>query len=85
MRAVGQPKVKFGIEALAGHRVISRAARVIDCQDDFGHRRAGHGFHHLGARADDAFALRLHAHHESGDILEINQRHCCCRCAFSTK
>ena len=40
-RGPGEGEVR--IEALAGHRVVTRAARVIQGQDDFGHSGAGHG------------------------------------------
>ena len=70
----GPREGKVRIETLPGHRIIARAARVIERQDDFRHGCACHGFHHLRARANNAFALGLHSHHEPGDILKVQQR-----------
>src|SRR5580698_7015536 len=66
---------KSGIESLARHGVVSGATRMIERKYNFRNRSAGHGLYHLSAGADDPFALRLHSHHEAGDVLKIDQRH----------
>ena len=68
-------KCEVRIEALAGHGVIAGAARVIEREHDLRNSGACHGLHHFGARANDSSALSLRPHHESGDILKIDQRH----------
>src|SRR5229473_606368 len=70
----GPTEREVGIEALAGHSVVAGAAGVIDGEDDLGDGGGGHGLDHLGAGADDAFALDFDAHHETGDVLEVDQR-----------
>jgi len=61
MRAVGHPNVKFRVEALAGHRVVSRATRVIERQHDLRNSGARHGLHHFGAGANDSSAFSFRA------------------------
>ena len=72
---MGHAKVKMRIETLAGHRVIPGAARMIQGKDDFRNRGAGHGFDHLRAGANNAFAFGFDTHHESGNVLKIQERH----------
>ena len=74
MRAVGQLNVKFGSKPWPGHGVIAGAAGVVEREHDLGHGGARHGLHHLGAGADDAFALGLRPDHEARNILQVDQR-----------
>src|SRR5205085_9685951 len=43
-------------------------------QDDLRHRGRGHRFNEARARANDATVLRLRADHETGDILNEDER-----------
>ncbi len=63
------------IESLARHRVISSAAGVIKRKYNLRNCSAGHRLHHLSSGTNDPLALRLHSHHEAGNILKIDQRH----------
>ena len=67
----------FGMQKLAGWfggqqmpiMGMLGAAGVIDGENDLGNAGAGHGFHHLSPRANDALAFRFRPDHEAGDVL----------------
>ncbi len=56
------------------HRVRTRAERASDHDGELGHRGAGDGVDHLGAVLGDPARLVLAADHETGDVLEEQER-----------
>ena len=74
MRLFGQVKSKRRIEGAAAHTVVARAIAAADDHRELRHRRIGHGIDHLGAMLDDTLLFIATAHHESGDVLQVDQR-----------
>ena len=72
-RRPGEDEV--GVEALARHRVVAGAGRVVDREDDLRHARRGHRLDEARAGADDALVLGLGPDHEAGHVLHEQQRH----------
>src|SRR5689334_20779969 len=70
----GPTEDEIGIETLAGHGVVAGAGRVIHGQYELGHARRRHRFDESGARTNDPLVLRFGANHESGDVLNEQQR-----------
>src|SRR5205085_8102070 len=70
----GPTKDEVRIEALSGHRVITGARCVIDCQNNLRNRRRCHRFYKLRTGTDDSRVFGLWSNHESGNILNKQQR-----------
>jgi len=73
---------KAGREGAAGHAVIAGAKGATNQQGDLGYRGGRHRRHHLRAMAGDAFVFILPAHHETGDVLQEDERNTALRTQF---
>ena len=67
-------EARVGVEGGPAHRVEAGAVRLAHDHRDLGDGGLGDRGDHLGAVADDAFALHLGADHEAGHVGEEQQR-----------
>ena len=72
--AVGPGEDEARVVGAAAHAVVAGAETAADHDRDLRHGRVGHRLYHLGAVLHDAAALGVGADHESGRILQIDDR-----------
>ncbi len=64
-----------GAVGATAHAIVSRAIRPTDDNRELGHLGRGDRRHHLGAVLGYAARLELAAHHETGDVLQEEERY----------
>ena len=72
--AVGPGEDKARVQAAAAHRVVASTVGATDHDSEFRHTGVGHCLDHLRTVFDHPLLFRLGAHHETGGVVQKQQR-----------